>query len=402
MSTAATSSKRQWTRWAGVLALATALLGACGSASTTSGTAPPSKSAYKVGVIADLTGPAATLGAPQIAGVRAWADAVNSSGGIHGHRVVLSSCDAGGTSQGGVTCASKMTGLPVVIDTSLIGSVVAALPSLTHSLVFATTPLLLPTKTKDPNAFQTEPTIGVTDSVMLAGAQRNGIHTVGIVATDDATGTVAVKALQAESSRYNVSLQVQYVPENLTDATVQVTQLNADHVGMVFVAAPGAPAAAVLRAYKNLAMSQPLVLTSADVTNAFLASVTSLHVTHFYGAPATGAIVTTSLTQPYKSDTQAFFNQYSKSTGKAVDYPTLLGYYTGQLAGDVIGSIGYSATLPAMEHYVDTQPLPTLIGQLRFDNAPSNVESGANPALVEVNSSGTAWGPCTSSARFQC
>ena len=167
-----------------------ASLAACSSSSHTAGSRPsseptgssssasarPSGTPYTVGVIADLTGPAATLGQPQMSGVKAWAAAVNSSGGIHGHPIKLVTCDAGGTPHGGVQCASEMGSARIVVHTSLIGSVEAALPSLTNDLVFATTPLLIPSRSADPNVFQSEPSIGATDALVLEAAKSNNIH----------------------------------------------------------------------------------------------------------------------------------------------------------------------------------------------------------------------------------
>lgn len=388
-----------------------ALLGACSSSTHTSSPSGGSSSTsaratgtpYTVGVIADLTGPAATLGQPQMNGVKAWANAVNASGGINHHPVNLVTCDGGGTPHGGVQCASQMGSARIVVDMSLIGSVDAALPSLTNDLVFATTPLLLPTRSADPNVFQTEPTIGAADAVALQAAKNNGIHSVGVIATDDATGTGAVKALQAEAANFGVTLSTQSVTESVTDATTQVLKLKSQNAGMLFVATPGGPAAAIVAAAKNLNFTGPVVVTSADTTNSFLASIASSpHPAVLYGAPATGAVVANSLAQPYEGETLAFEQRYAAETGKPVDYSTLLGYYTAQMAGDVLAALGSDASLSKMESYVDSTSLATIIGPLSFPSSTSNVESGANPALVQTNGSFTAWAACTSTASFKC
>lgn len=392
-------------RGGAVVAMAVALA-ACGSSSTSGGGSSASRSSavgspYQIGVMADLTGPAATLGVPQMAGITFWADQTNASGGIGGHRVELVSCDTQGTAQGGVTCAGKFGSMPLVVATSLIAPDAAALPSLTSSLVLATTPLLVPARATHPNVFQSEPTIAQSDGLALAAAHRSGIHTVGVVATDDATGTVAVKALQSEAAANGVSLAVQYVPESVTSATVQVAQLQADHAGMIFVATPGSPAAAVAQAYKSLGLQIPMVLTSADVTNAFLQSIRSADLSSLYGVPA-AAVVPGSLPEPYRSTLQRLFSAYQQKTGKAMDYATLLGYYTGQLAGDVIGGAGYHAALPTLEKYTETHHLATDLGPLSFPGPTTNVESGISPVLVQMAPDKTSFEPCHPTASFRC
>lgn len=391
-------------------AAAAVVLAACGSSPSSGGGSATGASAgggssatgspYQIGVMADLTGPAATLGVPQMAGITYWADRTNASGGIKGHPVKLVRCDSQGTAQGGVACAAKLGSLPVVVATSLIAPDEAALPSLTSSLVLATTPLLVPARAAHPNVFQTEPTIAQSDGLALAAAHRNGIRTVGVVATDDATGTVAVKALQSEAAANGVSLTVQYVPESVTSATVQVAQLQADHAGMIFVATPGSPAAAVVQAYKSLGLKIPLVLTSADVTDAFLQSIRSADLSTLYGVPA-AAVVPGSLPQPYRSTLQKLFGAY-QHTGKTMDYATLLGYYTGQLAGDIVSGAGYRAGLATLEKYTETHRLATDLGPLSFPDATSNVESGISPVLVQMAPDKTSFEPCRPTTSFRC
>lgn len=389
------------------MSLSSVVLAACGSSvagqAGSNGTSANSGSTkgYSVGVIADLTGPAASLGVPQANGVKFWADEVDGTGGIGGHPVKLVTCDSTGTAQGGVSCASKMAGVPIVINLALIGEVNASLPSLTGSIVLATTPLLFPSKSKNPNAYQTEPTIGQSDGLALAAAQKNGIHTVGVIATDDATGTGAVKAMQAEAAHFNVNLVVQYVTESVTSATVQMTKLLSAHAGMVFVAAPGGPAAVVAQAYKSLGMTQPLVVTTADVTDPFLKSIASVNLEALYGVPAV-AILPAALEEPYRTKTAALIKKYQTKAGKPLDYPTALGYYTGQAAGDIIAATGYGASLATMEKYINTHKLPTDLGSLDFTDPASNIETGLNPAFVQMASSKTSWEPCKSTSSFQC
>lgn len=384
-------------------ALVAITLSACGSSTgTPSKSASTSKSPYTVGVIADLTGAASTLGQPQMAGVKTWATAVNAKGGIHGHKVNLITCDASGSATGGANCAAKVSSAPIVVETSLIGSDKAALPSLTHNLVFATTPLLDPRRTTSPNVFQIGPTIAKTDAVALAAAQKNGIRSIGVIASDTATGTGAVKILTSQAPTFGVTITTTYVAANVTDATVQVSKLESDHVGMIFIATPGGAAAAVIGAVKSLGLTVPVIVTSAETTNAFLSSISSVRLSSMYGATTSGAAVVSTLSEPYRSQTKTFEQSYKKSTGKSVDHPILLGYYAGQLVGDVLGALGGSASLSSMETYVDSHSLPTMIGALSFDNAPSNVETGANPALLEVNSAGTAWTKCVSTSSFTC
>lgn len=387
------------------------LMTACGSAGnsaagTGSAAAHAAKSPYQVGVMADLTGTAATLGQPEMAGIKFWADETNAAGGIDGHPISLVTCDSQSTAQGGVTCGSRLGSLPIVLATSLIGPDEAAMPSLTHSLVIATTPLLLPTKAAQPNAFQSQPTIAEADAGMLAAAQKNGIRTIGVIATDDATGTGAVKAMQGEAGKYGVSLAVQYVSSTTTSATVQVSQVVSAHAGMIFVASPGGVAAAVAQAYRSLGLRMPLVLTDADATDAFLQSIQSIGLTSLYAASALpiapGAAPPASMAQPYRGQLAKVFAQYQRKTGKIMDLGPFQSYFTAQIVSDLLNGAGIGASLSTFEKFMTTHVLQTDIGPLRFDDPATNIVSGITPALVQMAPGKTTWQLCQSTSALKC
>jgi branched-chain amino acid transport system substrate-binding protein len=89
------------------LTAATALtLAACGGGSSGGGGSNSATGTYTLGVMFDATGPAAQPAAPK--GVQAYANYINSLGGIHGAKLKVVSVDTGSSPAGALVAAQKL------------------------------------------------------------------------------------------------------------------------------------------------------------------------------------------------------------------------------------------------------------------------------------------------------
>lgn len=213
----------------------------------------------------------------------------------------------------------------------------------------------------------------------------------------------AVKAMQSVAGKYGVTLDVQYVTETVTSATVQVAKLQSDHVGMIFVATPGKPAAVSADAYKTQGLSMPLVMTDANATNSFLKSVAGTDLQMLYAASALSiAPGSVPASYPGAQKLASVFAAYKAKTGQVMDAGPHQSYIVAQIVGDVLQGAGYDASLPALENFANTHDLQTDLGPVNFRDPVSNVERGISPALVQMTPDKASWTLCQSSDTLKC
>src|ERR1700678_3850637 len=107
---------------------------------------------YRIGIIAPLTGPVATVGTRQSAAIQWWADNVNAKGGIKGRQIELALCDDHGNPEAAVTCARNhiQNGVALLLDTSIAGAVRAVIPLVENGpVMIVASPIINP----DPKSY---------------------------------------------------------------------------------------------------------------------------------------------------------------------------------------------------------------------------------------------------------
>lgn len=372
----------------GAVALAAGgLLAACGSGTTKSSgggssSAAATKSPYTVGVLADLTGSDASFGSDVLKGIKGGITLVNDHGGVAGHPIHITTCDTESTASGASLCGSKLdTGNSFVITAANIGYLKAALPAMTGHLVLVNSPLLNPPRSS--NAFQVGPPISAIPGEVLTEAQKSGLHTIGVVATNDATGTTQVQYLQSNAG--SLHIVPQFVPTSTTDVTAAIDSLVGAHVDMIYVAALGTAAAATVQGYHELGVTVPLVLTGGDVNGTFLKSISAYEPTsHFFGVPDEAATVPADLPAPYEARDASYFAEFHKATGTSPDATIVAAQYTVSAAVALLQHLGPDAPLSAMESYLHTSTITSLT-DISFGNSALNVATGINPGFATIH-----------------
>lgn len=369
-----------------VLLAGATLLAACGSSAPSSTAAASSASAtkapYTVGVLADLTGTDASFGSDVLKGIEGGFKIVNEHGGVNGHPVQVTTCDTQSSASGASLCGSKLdSGNSFVITAANIGYLKAALPAMTGHLVLVNSPLLNPPRTS--NAFQVGPPISAIPGEVLTEARQSGLQRIGVVATNDATGTTQVQYMQANAG--SLTIVPQYVPTSTTDVTAAIDALTGAHVQVIYVAALGTAAAATVQAYHELGVTVPLVLTGGDVNGTFLQSISAYEPTSsFYGVPDEAATVPADLPAPYESRDATYFAEFRKATGSPPDATIVAAEYTVSAAVALLQRFGPNGSLGAMESYLHQATIDSLTN-ITFGNPALNVATGITPGFVTVH-----------------
>lgn len=260
------------------LALCATLLAACGGGSSSSSSSPPAKTAPKltkaafhIEFIGDLSGPDAEQNVPEEAGINAWAQAINATGGVAGHPVDITTCDATSSTTGAITCAQQVpSNVGVVVEEGSAGEVKAGPPILQGKGKLVLTDVPTANPAPGSNLFQVSAPLANDMAADIALVKRDGYTNIGVLTTSDATGQAVSGIFNSAGPKAGVKVEIQEIPISAVDATVQMARLKADHAQVLYVGTLGEPAVAALQAAHSLSWSGPIFVLPADVTQTFI------------------------------------------------------------------------------------------------------------------------------------
>lgn len=251
---------------------------ACGSSGTTgssgsSGSSGGAAQGWTVGVMLDQTGAGAATTAGAMAATNYAVNQLNAQGGINGHKITAKFCDDQSTTQGGATCGSELSGVNshVVIVLGSNPPSQGAETQLTTNLGLAISAVLLPKKGS--MMFQSSSLGTQVVTPLMQGAQANGIHTLGLIYTDDSPGQGQLKAAESIASKYGVKIVPEPMNPTATDVTPQLVKLQQAGIQAIYTATLGTSTAVILSSYHALNMTIPIAIGAGNVNNNFLKSI---------------------------------------------------------------------------------------------------------------------------------
>jgi branched-chain amino acid transport system substrate-binding protein len=371
--------------------------GSGGSASTNAAAtgsatsaAASSKGGWVVGSLIDETGTDANGGAAQKAGIDWYVKQINAAGGIKGHQVSVNFCDTQSTPTAAAQCAQQLAGVNthVVLAQSIDPPTRGALPYLTHDLVVAVDPILLPKA--GTNVFQAT---GASKGLLLVfakAAKAAGVHTIGVLYTTDTSGTHQLLATRQAAAAAGLKVVAQPQDPGSTDVSPQLIKLRSAGADVIYLASVGTNTAAAVNSYRTLSMSQPIVAGAAAVTNGFLHSLSSIPQ-HLYGNSQL-LVTDTGLPTATLTAFQAYLKEFKAQEGEPADTQTTSAVYDGCVALDALKGAGPS--VPAMEHYLKTGSIDCLGSSMRYDLPGLNVINHQPASMAEARTNASqGWGP---------
>jgi branched-chain amino acid transport system substrate-binding protein len=365
-----------------------------GAASASGGTASSSAggSAIEVGSIIDLTGVDATSGAAQQAGMGFFLQQLNASGGIDGHPLKVTYCDAASTPQGAAQCAQQFAGLSshLVITQTSDPPTRGALPHLTNDLVVDVDPILLPKS--GTSVFQATAAGSVIAGALVSAVKKSGLHTIGVLYTTDTSGTHQLAAAQNAGKSAGITVVSQPQTPGVTDVTPQLLKLKSMGADVFYLASIGANTAAAVSSYKTLGLTVPVVAGAAAVTNAFLKSLPNGIPANLYG---TSELIgdTTGLPAPIAAAWSQYRSDFTKYANQPVDTQTTSAIYVGCVAEAALKA-SPAFVVSDMAHALETGTIPCLGVQEKFSIPGLNVVAGQPAAVTKAGSTAAAgWGP---------
>jgi branched-chain amino acid transport system substrate-binding protein len=348
-------------------------------------------SAIEVGSIIDLTGVDATSGAAQQAGMGYFLQQLNANGGIDGHPLKVTYCDAASTPQGAAQCAQQFASLSshVVLTQTSDPPTRGALPHLTSDLVVDVDPILLPKS--GTNVFQATAAGSVVATALISAVKKSGLHTVGVLYTSDTSGTHQLEAAQGAAKAAGITVVSQPQTPGVTDVTPQLLKLKSMGADVFYLASIGANTAAAVSSYKTLGLTVPVVAGAAAVTNAFLKSLPSGIPANLYG---TSELIgdTTGMPSSIAQAWSQYRTDFTKYANQPVDTQTTSAIYVGCVAEAALKA-SPTFSVSDMTNALKTGTIPCLGVQEKFSIPGLNVVAGQPAAVTKAGASASdGWG----------
>lgn len=338
----------------------------------------------RIGVIAPTTGPAATVGSRELAAVRWWEREVNAAGGIKGNLIRLIHCNDEANPEHAVTCVRDLLTQHVVLllNCSVTGAIRATMPLVTQGPVMLTpAPGVVPPP--DSFVFQTSPSDVNLIEILANYLSENHVDRLGMIAATDASGEAATARAREILPNRHIAIDLARIDLRATDASIQLTQIAGEGTKVIFSAYSGGSAAAVVKSYANLGLTQPLIVSYANISDQFVELIRNDLPDRLLGT-GVKATVPELLTDPAERErTLSFATSYRAQTGTRIDQQSLMALGLADTAEAILRNVDHPEDPIAVRQFLHTTPIKSF-QTIRF-SPQSHVGLGTQDlAIVEL------------------
>jgi branched-chain amino acid transport system substrate-binding protein len=355
------------------------------------GAAAQADKPWLIGQVAPLTGPAATVGTRLDKAVKLWAEEVNAAGGIKGRKVEIVTCNDENRPEKAVACTRDLIEKSVVM---IFGNTLTASLRAMQPLVRSGPILLIPSPNVVPGpetyGFQVSPSDeGITEAVARY-LRDNNINKIGMVAATDASGEVGVASARKVFPANNIELRLERIDLRATDASPQLASIAGSDIKVIYSSYSGAGAVTVAKSYKNLGLQQPIIVSYANISDAFVQLVKDVKPPRLLGTAAAG-IVPESLQDPgERARSRAFLDAYTKRYSEPADMINLLGKAAADVGDSILRNVPNPTDYPSVKKYLESNVIESVHNQRFSPTSHVGMESGS-VLIVELKDG--AWVP---------
>jgi branched-chain amino acid transport system substrate-binding protein len=320
--------------------------------------AEPSGEPYLLGMIAPTTGPLTTVGIRQLQAVQWWERTANATGGINDRPVQVMHCNDEGSPDKSVTCARDLIGQGslLLLNASVTGPIRAAMPLVKNGPVMVTpSPNIVPGP--DTYVFQTSPT-DVDLTRAIADWLRAGKATdLAMLAATDASGEVGVASAKEVFPAASIKYALARIDLRANDASIQLAKVATPEVKAVYSSYSGGGAATVVKSFANLGLDQPLIVSYANLSDAFINVIKNDMPKRLLGTGLKAVSPELLADAGRRTHVENFIASYRKQTNDSVDQLTLLGLTLADTADAVLRNVGDPKDANAVRTYLETHPV---------------------------------------------
>ena len=362
-------------------ALLAAVVWCASSLSLATSATAQSDPAWLMVEVAPLSGPASTVGTRLNRSAKMWADEINNRGGIKGRKIRLVTCNDEGRPEKAVSCARDAVrdGATLVFGHSLTASLRAMQPVLANGpVMIIASPNIVPSA--DSLAFQTSPSDEHITEAIAHFLKQNGINKLGMIAATDASGEVGVVSARKVFAEQKIELQVARVDLRATDATTQIAAVAGADIKVVYSSYSGAGAATVVKSFVNLDLKQPLIVSYANLSQAFIDVVKGFMPPRLLGT-SVRALVPASLSDPVLRDRAVkFMEAYRKAYNEPADMINILGKCDADVAQAILENVANPSDGRAVKTFLEGTVIESL-HRIKF-SPQSHVGLGADDVII--------------------
>lgn len=344
-----------------------------------------------IGEVAPLTGPAATVGTRLHKSARMWVDEVNAAGGIKGRKLELRTCNDENRPEKAVACTRDMIdqGAVILLGNTLTASLRAMQPLVRNGPI-----LLIPSPNVVPGAdtygFQVSPSDeGITQAVANF-LKSNKLNKIGMVAATDTSGEVGVASAKKVFPVDKIDLKLARIDLRATDASTQLANVASDDVGVVYSSYSGGGAVTVVKSFQNLGLKQPLIVSYANISDAFVQLVKDVKPPRLLGTAAASIVPDMQKDPGERARSKAFMESYSKKYSEPTDMINLLGRAATDVADAILRKTADPTDYPAVKKWLESNVVESVHNQ-KF--SPTNHVGVDASAVVIVELKDNVWVP---------
>lgn len=316
--------------------------------------------------VAPLTGPASTVGTRLNKSSKMWADEVNARGGIKGKKIRLVTCNDEGRPEKAVACTRDAVrdGAAIVLAHSLTASLRAMQPVLVNGpVMIIASPNVTPGA--DTPAYQTSPSDEHITEAIAKFLRQNSIDKIGLIAATDASGEVGVISAKKVFDEKKIKMDVARVDLRATDATTQIATVAGGDTKVVYTSYSGAGAATVVKSFTNLGLKQPLIVSYANLSQAFIDVVKDVLPPRLMGT-GVRALVPSTISDPVvRARAEKFIADYRAKYNEPADMINILGKFDTDVAEAILTNVEKPSDIKAAKQYLESNVIESL-HRIRF------------------------------------
>jgi len=316
---------------------------------------------YVIGIVAPTTGPLTTVGVRQLYAVQWWERTTNAAGGINGRAVQVVHCNDEGSPEKSAACVRDLIAKKSVLllNASVTGPIRAAMPLVQNGPAMITpSPNIVP----DPSSyvFQTSPSdIDLTRAIALF-LKRNNTDQLAMLASTDASGEVGVASAAAVFPAEGIKYELARIDLKANDASIQLANIVKPGIKVVFSNYSGGGAAAVVKSYSNLGLTQPLIVSYANISDAFINVIKNDLPKRLLGT-GVKAVVPELLDDPaQRKHVEDFMVSYKQMNKDNADMLTLLGLTLADTADAVLRNVKTPDDAAAVRAFLETSVIQSV------------------------------------------
>jgi branched-chain amino acid transport system substrate-binding protein len=337
-----------------------------------------------VGQVVPLTGPVATVGLRVDQSTQLWVEQVNAAGGIRGRKVQLINCNDENRPERAVACAREMLekGASIILGNTLTASI-RAIQSVTRQgpIFIIASPNVVPApSTFD---FQVSPSDEVMTEAIADFMTGNRLSKIGMVAATDASGEVGVDSAKKVFPKRNIELSLARIDLRATDASTQLVSVAGKDVRLVYSSYSGGGAVTVVKAFKNLGLEQPLIVSYANISDAFVQLIKDVKPPRLLGTALPGIVPDTMKNPEEQARARRFHEEYAKRYSERPDMLNVLGKLMTDTADAILRHSPNPEDATAVKKWLETTMVESIHNQ-HFSATNHVGVDASSVALVEL------------------